>query len=322
MLAKTMKLKPVRWEGSVISKPGIYSKIPLAVYHRQQICDGPSVSSSGLRTLFSKSPAHFYESWSGNPDYVETPDKAQFILGRAVHHLILGEDRFSESFCAQPTEWADKVGLVHEWRRGQGGALFADKWRDEQTKAGRAILTPPQIESIRGMAVSLSKHPIVRAGALNGLIEHSIMWKDKTTGLWIKVRPDAIPTSSVDFVDLKTTTSVLWPDLQRTIFDFGYHQQGALVRLAARHVLHIDNPTFSLVFVENVRPHCVRVVTLKDSDLDRGERQNRTALDTVARCIKSKHWPGPGGEREDAEHIELPEYAQKQIDEKLEFGIA
>jgi hypothetical protein len=66
----------------------------------------------------------------------------------------------------------------------------------------------------------------------------------------------------------------------------------------------------------------VRVVTLKDVDLDRGEKQNRYALDAVARCIKSGHWPGPGGEREDAEHLELPEWAQKQIDDRLEYGIA
>ena len=84
----------------------------------------------------------------------------------------------------------------------------------------------------------------------------------------------------------------------------------------------LTKPTFTLVFVEKTPPYCVRIVTLKDNDLDRGQRANEASLDAIAKCLKSKHWPGPGGDREDAENIELPEYAQKQIDDRIEFGIA
>ena len=31
-------------------------------------------------------------------------------------------------------------------------------------------------------------------------------------------------------------------------------------------------------------------------------RRNRAALDAMAACMKAKRWPGPGGDREDAEH--------------------
>lgn len=313
-------IKTIEWNGKRISKPGLYSQIPLGVYHSQAICDGLSVSSSGLRRCFSLSPAHFYATWSGNPNRAEDEERTHHIVGRAAHHLFLGEAYFSKLFAVQPAEYPDaKTGELKKWTYG---ANYCKAWRDEREAEGRAILTLSDVESIKGMAESLSKHPIITQGALNGMIERSIFHKDKDTGIWIKARPDAIPTSSVDFVDLKTTTSVLWRDLQDAIFRFGYHQQGALIRDAARKVLHIDRPTFTLVFVEKNKPHCVRIVTLKDNDLDRGEKQNRAALDTIARCIKSKHWPGPGGEREDAEHIELPEYAQKSIDDKLNFGIA
>jgi PDDEXK-like domain of unknown function (DUF3799) len=302
-------LKRVKWAGKPIARAGIYTGIPLPVYH-SQLCTGPSVSSSGLRRCFALSPAHFYAQWSGNPDCIEQEDKKHFVIGRAVHHLMLGERFFSKSFAVRPKQWAD-------WR-----TTDSRMWRDATEAKGLTVLTLDDIEAIRGMAESLSKNPIVRAGALNGDIETSTFWKDKGTGLWIKIRPDAIPTTSVDFVDLKTTTSVIWPDLQRAIAEHGYHQQGALVRMGAREVLGIDHPTFSLVFIEKTKPHCVRVVTLKDNDLDRGERANRYALDAIARCIKSKHWPGPGGEREDAENIELPEWAQKQADEKIQYGVS
>src|SRR5262249_29876878 len=194
-----------------------------------------------------------------------------------------------------------RTGELKKWTYQ---ANYCKGWREEQLAQGLAILTSGDITAIRGMATSLGRHPIVKAGALNGMIERSIFWQDKETKLWVKSRPDSIPTNSGDFVDLKTTTSVLWKDLQAACFEFGYHQQGTLVRLAAREVLKIAHPTFTLICVEKVRPYCVRVVTLKDNDLDRGERQNRAGMDTIARCIKSGQWPGPGGDREDAENIE------------------
>lgn len=303
--------KAAEWKGKPVTKPGLYSGIPLNKYHAADICDGPSVSSSGLRKLFSESPAHFYAEWPGNPNYDEPEDKQNLILGRAAHHLFLGnvvgEKTFSQLFCLKKYDSYRTVD--------------AREWRDAQRQAGLAILTQEDFDNIRGMAEALAMHPIIMAGALNGRIEQSAFWKDKATGLWVKIRPDAIPTSSVDFVDLKTTLSVKWTDIQRAIAEFGYHQQGALVCEGAKRVLGIDRPTFSLVFIEKKKPWCVRVVTLKDNELARGEKQNRYALETIARCLKANKWPGPGGDREDAELIELPAWAQTQIDTKLEFGI-
>jgi len=311
-------MKTLLWDFKPIRRQGIYSKISLENYHSSNICVGPSVSSSGLRRLCSQSPAHFYSEWSNNPNRIEMPDKKHFILGRALHMLILGEEFFSKLFCVQPTTYpSEKTRTMEPWSNRSN---YAKAWRKVMADDGKAILTMADVDNLRGMATSLGKHPIVTAGALNGQIERSIFWIDKPTGLWLKARPDAIPDTSVDFVDLKTTTSVLWPDLQKAIAENGYHQQGALIRRAARDVLKIQNPTFTLVFVEKTPPWCVRIVTLKDNDLDRGERQNRMALDTIARCIKSKQWPGPGGEQSDAEYIEMPEWMQKRIDDQLEYG--
>lgn len=314
-----MKIKSIPWDGKAITKPGIYSNIPLDAYHSATICDGHSVSSSMLRTIDAKSPAHMYARWAGNPDRVEDDDKNHFTLGRALHHLVLGERFFANLFCEQPDAYPDqKTGELKKWTYAAG---YCKEWRLARKKEGRSILTPDQIRRLKGMAIELGANPIVRAGALNGLIERSIFFKDKDTGLWIKVRPDSIPGDSGDFVDLKTTTSVVWTDLVRTIGDYGYHMQGALIRRAAREVLKIERPTFALVFQESEVPHCTRVVTVKDAELDRGDRQNEVAIRTFAACLKAKRWPGPGGDREDAEYIELSEYMQKRIDDRLQYEL-
>lgn len=309
----------IEWDGAPITKPGMYSRVPINVYHSRHICDGHAVSSSDLRACFSKSPAHAFDRWSGNPGRVEQEEKRHFVVGRAMHHLILGEPFFAKVFAAQPETYTDeKTGEIKPWN---GNAGACKKWRKEQDDEGRSILKPEDVSIIRGMARAIGTHPFIKhSGLLNGQIERSIFFKDKPTGLWIKVRPDNIPPSN-DFVDLKTTDSVQWNDLQRTIFDYGYHQQGALICRAAREVLKIEKPTFTLVFVEKKRPYCVRTVEIKENDLALGEQANRKAIDAFAQCIESGFWPGPGGERDDAAMIEMPEWAQKLIKDRIEFGV-
>ena len=308
-------MKTITWEGAAISQPGLYGSIPLDTYHKPNICDATSISSSGLRKIFNESPAHFFCEWPGNPNRIEQKDARHFILGRAVHHLMLGEPFFAKLFAVQPEEYEDeKTGEVKKWNNN---ANACRRWHADRAKEGRQVLLSKEIDNIKGMAQRLGANPIIRHGALNGLIERSIFWKDKKTGIWLKSRPDSIPGDSGDFVDLKTTISVQWPDIVRSIGQFAYHQQGALVRQAAREVLGIEHPTFTLVFVEKDPPWCERIVTLKDADLDRGDKQNRAALDIFDECLKADHWPGPGGDREDAEYIELSEYEQKRIDNQL-----
>ena len=313
-----MSIQTIKWDGKQITKPGMYGNIPLETYHAHNICDGPSVSSSGLRIIFNLSPAHFYSQWRGNPKAVMPTDAEHFRVGRALHHLMLGEKFFSKLFAVQPEEWPDENGVLKAWHNSRH---VCKKWNAAREAEGRAVLTKADVVSLKNMAIALGNNPIIQAGALNGLIERSIFWKDKDTGIWLKSRPDSIPGDSGDFVDLKTTTSVMWREMVRTVGERGYHQQGSLICEAARRVLKISHPTFTLIFAEKKPPYCTRVVTLKDNDLQLGERQNHAALATFAQCLKTGQWPGPGGTKEDAENIEIGDYDRKRIEERLEFGI-
>lgn len=286
----------------LIRNPGVYG-LSLADYHGQP-CDGPSISSSGLRRIIKESPAHYWAHSSLNPDRVEDDETQALLLGRAAHHLLLGEDDFSTLFIARPDRF-------DSWRTKEAKA-----WKEGQEADGRTVLLSGQLEQIRGMARSLAKHPLIQAGILNGEIEQSLIWKDKDTDIWCKARPDAVPNDSGDFADLKTTPSVRDEALQRTIAEFAYQQQGALICDGYTAITGNKATSFSLVFVEKEPPHCVRVVTLKDDDLARGERQNNAALKIVKRCLESGEWPGPG--RADAEFISLPPWEQSRIDYELE----
>jgi hypothetical protein len=290
-----------------ISQPGIYSGVSIAEYHGD-LCDAPSISSSGLRTIFNESPAHYWCHSPFNPEREPQEESEAFTLGRAAHHLLLGEDEFSTLFIQRPEEIAGKP-----W---QGNRLECKGWLAKQAKEGRTVLKPEDIKAIRGMARSLAAHPLVQNGILNGIVEHSLVWKCKDTDLWKKARPDCIPNASGDFCDLKTTTSVMTQDLQRTIAEFGYHQQGALICEGYHAITGKNAESFSLCFVEKAPPYCCRVVTLWHDDLIRGERQNYAAMWDFARCLEKGEWPGPGDS--DAEYLALPEWLTKRVDHQLE----
>src|ERR1700680_312207 len=128
---------------SAITKPGIYS-ITLERYHSGKACDGPSISSSGLRKIFLESPAHYWDASPYNKDRQEPKEKKVFVLGRAAHHLLLGEDDFSTLYTCRPPKFKD-------WRTDA-----AKDWRTEQEAEGRTVLVPAQLDQIRGMARSLA----------------------------------------------------------------------------------------------------------------------------------------------------------------------
>jgi hypothetical protein len=302
-----MTLTVTPWSGKPISAPGVYD-LTMETYHGQP-CEGPSISSSGLRTLWAASPAHFYLNSSLNP-HREPDDKERphFSLGRAAHHLLLqGRKGFDAEYVVRPDKWKD-------WRTAD-----AREWKAEQIAAGMTIITDAELENIAGMARSLGSHPLVKAGILDGAVERSLIWRDPETGVWCKSRPDAIPNASGDFADLKTCVSVSTDSLRRSLGDFGYHQQGALVGEASRHVLGREMATFTLVWVEKAAPWCVRVTTLTTEDLLRGQRQNEAALRVFARCVDTGDWPGPGGDQPDGEYLSISEWTAKSIDARLEL---
>lgn len=307
-------INTIQWDGSTITKPGLYADIPITLYHGQAICPGPSASSSNLRRMLEEndgSPAHAYSEWSGNPNRVEPEETAALRLGRAVHHLMLGAPGFAKEFIIRPDELPDgKTGELKAWH---GSRTDCKKWLAAAEQSGRTVLKGEEVEQIKGMAETLGRHKLWRC--LTGKIEHSIIWQDKKTGIWLKCRPDAIPTDSGDFADLKSTISVQYHHLSRTITDYAYHQQAALIRTASREVLGIEMTSFSFVFIEKKPPYCVYIAMIKEDDLDRGERQNRKALDTMAECLKTNTWPGPGG-LDVITHIDLSDWYRTRVDQK------
>jgi len=301
------------WNGKPIKKPGWYSGISIDQYHSAGICNGPAVSSSNLRTCWIKSPAHMFAQWCENPEAEPRKPTKFMVLGSAAHHLLLGEDGFKLKYIAQPETYRDKVTAVEKPWTYQANVCKA--WRSKQEEAGRTVVTSDELKAIVAMSKSLSLEPLVNDGLLRGNVECSGFVKDQT-GLWLKIRPDVIPATSADFVDLKTASDVTTPALQSSIRSYGYHQQGALIWEVCEQ-LGQPFTMFILAFIETAAPYCARMVPLTDDDLGRGREQNREMLKQIAGCITTKHWPGPG--EGDLRAMALSTDERKRIDERLTY---
>lgn len=315
-----MKIR--KWDGKKISEPGIYDKIPMEAYHGD-LCVGPSVSSSDLRTIFINSPAHFFEESylntakdedDGDVDEAEKEkekEKAAFVLGRGAHHLLLGEDDFSTQFIVRP----DKAPDGRAWN---GNNNTCKDWLERQANAGRTVLTPKQLRAIRGMARSLAKHPLVEAGILNGQVEKSIVWKDKESGIWLKSRPDVIPNDCGDVADLKTTAATGY-DFDDSGSKLRYDMQAALAKWGLKAVLGMEMQSFSLIPVLTKPPHCCDVLTLQSDDILEAERDLRTAINVFVHCLRTGNWFGPSGTQSDARFFVFKPYVRERAQFRRDF---
>ena len=321
-----MNLLP--WKGETITHPGIYADVPIDAYHGQ-ICDGPSLSSTGIRRLL-KSPAHFWKFSELNPHRVEEDDKEAFILGRAAHHLLLGEREFHRHFVVQPATYNDlKTGESKPWN---GNATVCKEWKKRHSD--RTILTAAQIEKIKGMAgllpwqkgmtnCGLANTPLVAdAGALSGEIERSLFWK--VGDVWLKSRPDAIPGDSNDFADLKTISprseeGMSDRDLERAVRENRLFVQGAMVGMGSMAVLGRQMTGFHLIFVDTGDVHAVAPVTLEDEDIIRGERAVFVAIDIFKRCRETGVWPGPTARLADARKLPVAGFGREAFDRQLDI---
>jgi len=291
-------------DGHVIGTPGAY-RCSMAAYHSQSICPGPSVSSTGLRKLALQSPWAFWKTWGGNPDrYPEEKLSESKILGRAAHALILGDEVFDEHFIyvpdnAPPRPTATQVkAFERDGQWSESAYPRAVFWDDFDARAAsRHLLTAAQCEKIAYMVESLAANPQCVELLRSDLIEISMVWQDAPTGIWVKSRPDCLPTNGADVSDLKTIApkgSDFRLAMQRATTDRGYYIQMALALMGAEEVLGATATDCALVFLQTTPPYECAPLFIDQDTLYFGRVLIRHALDTMARCLETGDWPGIG----------------------------
>ncbi|MBL4538306.1 MAG: PD-(D/E)XK nuclease-like domain-containing protein [Oceanicaulis sp.] len=303
-----------------LTEPGIYADIPMAAYHGQ-LTIGPSISSSGLRTIYERSPAHYFKGSYLNPK-AEPIDTEALRFGKAAHSLLLGDEVFADNFEVAPfvlgynrNEMANgkapKRGEDPDWT-----ATSKDAWKDQVEQSGRIPLSQAAFAELQGMKTALLREPLIQDGLLDGEAERSIVWRDDETGVWLKARPDVLPKAGW-VVDYKTTTDGRDFKVSRAVTDRLYHMQLALV-CEGLVALGFPPPNqYALVFQEKTDPHAVTIKPIDVEAIMVGVKQNRIAIRRFAQCLSDGRWPAyeisgeyriPPRMIDEVSHIETPDW--------------
>lgn len=303
------------WDGKKITENGVYAGVDIEKYHHDtELFDGFSISSTGLRTIL-KRPLEYWYSCPYNPNAEEPEATKALDFGKAAHMLLLGEDGFAERYVLRPAAYPDEKGNEKPWNANSN---WCKAWLAAQAIDGKTVITETEISHIKRIAESLSRNEAVRLGILNGRIERSLF--TNRDGIWLRNRPDVIPNASGDFVDLKTAASVDDDSISKAIYNHGYHIQAGFTRMVIRDVLGADAFTsFTFAFVEKAPPYDVRIVVLKDADIDLGERQAMLGLKILKECLKRNEWPGYDGHDQHISYVEMPAWGRSRIEDQIKL---
>jgi hypothetical protein len=267
-----------------ITGPGVYT-MPSEQYHAR-----PELSHSGMKLLLPPSCAALFKWEKANAP----APKEEFDFGNALHALILGAG--SEV----------KVLKFDSWRTNAAKEAKQDAYDD-----GKIPILEKHHAHVKAMAWQIQNHPVAKHLFTDGKPEQSLFWKDRRTGINLRARVDWLrdPYQGRRLVipDLKSTTAVDTASLEKAIYDWRYHSQGAMYRDAAIALgLGGEDTVVDLVFQMKTPPYLVHVVQLTPGDLQLGAARNRAAIDIYRECVESGYWPG----YDEVSHIEIPAWAQ------------
>jgi len=293
-----------------ITEPGAYADISQNDYHGIEICDAPSISSSGLKLITTKSPRHYWWQSPLNPARAARDDKPHFSIGLALHDVLLLDGKFGkgyhitpEGFDARQTiKWGDAVEALAYARR-----------------KGKVVLTHDQSKAVIAMAASINEDELARALITAGEPEMTLAAKDPETGVWLRARPDVLPTVMDIIPDIKTAADAALEPYERAVTRFGYFQSAAHYIDVIDLIYGQKKRRFVLITVEKTPPYCVVIDHLDDSDIDLARLKNRAAINKFADALKTGVWPAytrPGEIRQ----LLMTNYERSMINEAVDRG--
>lgn len=254
------------------------------------------------------SPRHYLHN-------LATPraDSEALLLGRLTHALILEPDQVASRYVTQPrfnAAMLDETALA----KGYAGGKQAKAAWIASIPDGAEIVDSDLMTRAVGMRDAILADPVAAPHVTTGHKEHRIDWTDKETGIQCRGRVDCLNGS---LSDLKSTRALV--TCERDAARFGYLGQISWYAdgLEAAGIKTHNQPC--LIFVENVPPHDVQVLTFEPEDLAVGRRVYRAALDRLAACRASGVWPGVSGGV--SRRIKLPEWAAPIEDEITLDGV-
>ncbi|WP_310620145.1 PD-(D/E)XK nuclease-like domain-containing protein [Flexibacterium corallicola] len=300
-------MNSIEWDGSQITKGGVYSDVPIDRYHKDpNLFAGPSVSKSALKRIFRPlkgSPKAFWGRWYCNPDHVIDPPSDALNFGKAAHCLILGDESFSANYALRPEVW-------DSYRKKE-----AREWKVQVYEQCKTPVTLQDLETIKSIADELKTNPYVQSGILDGEIERTIVAKDPETGIYLRMRPDCIPSEGM-YSDFKTAADLSERFLVNQVRDCGYHIQAGTIKKVCQ-ILDLPFKSFSLVYGLKNEVSDSAAVELDPADVDLGMRMVEKGLREIRQGPDTGTWAGHQPFDDGAHFLRMSSWDREKAEEYL-----
>lgn len=245
-------------------KPGRHSGIKNEDYHKL-----PAIGSTNLRQAI-RSWKHFEQSIN-----VEQEKKQAFDIGTAIHLALL-----------EPEECKRRVIEAPNCRRG------TNEWKAfEASCPPDAILLKTESGSevtfsdIKKIQDSMAEREALRTEPFlsNGEAEVTYIWRDETTGLLCKCRPDWIRNDRmvIDVKSLPDGKAATPESFGKELIDFRYHVQAAFYLEGVNAIEENKYSEFTFIAVEKKEPFLINEFFLDANMLRIGHDIMRTQLNRI-----------------------------------------
>lgn len=247
-----------------ILEPGIYPDISNDEYHNE--IEGVSNSYMGN---IDECPAN------GKVDKKETH---AMILGRACHSYVLeGPEAFFKEFIVLPEGMSPTT---------KAGRLVGEE------NPNKGIISAADSIKIHDMRKAVLSHPLAAKLIKEGVSEQTVIWKDESTGLLCKCRPDRIPAGDKGtVVDLKTADNAGYYPFSRSVLKYGYARQDAFYSDGVEAVTRKTFDSFAFIVVEKNPPYRTEVYILDDEWRTWGRQEYIRLLQIEKECRDKGFYP-------------------------------
>jgi len=230
--------------------------------------------TSHLLGDFRKCPLLYRKKQLG---LVEDEDRPAYLVGRAVHTLVLeGREQFDNEYAVGgPVN--PKTGAPF----GPNTKAFAD-WA---ASCGKQVLTDAQYDLVLKMAEGVRAQQMAADLLSSGIPEGVV--RSEYCGVPCQIRMDWFDPHR-GIVDLKTCDDLTWfeADAKR----YGYVYQLAFYRAVLRQVVSLPMPAY-FIAVEKREPFRCGVWKVHEDALNQAQRENEAAIERLKLCMDVNTWP-------------------------------
>jgi exodeoxyribonuclease VIII len=273
-------------------EPGIYKDIDIDAYHADE-----GISSSGISLILDCPKRYHYEYYVKEKESSKDNDK--FVVGQAVHTMILEPDEFDNRFYLMK----ENVNLTTKI----GKAIYEEAMLAAQ---GRTILRFDKAREVNDMGLSIKQHSIWNKIKLtDGNVENSVYWDAGIYNTRLRARPDFYNDALI--IDLKTTDSIA--GFAKSVYNYGYHRQAAM-QMDGLEKIDGKKRHFAFFVVEKKAPYLTACFTLDDAAIEQGRKEYLEGAATYSECLRFDMWPGYD---EKFQLLSLPKWATKTEDEEM-----